>query len=154
MSEAAKKIEPPTVLVAPLNGTAFRQYEHECQTWFVYADPKATDDHLTDPKYWANVANLFRAPAELTIMAEDGTWKRKATVLAADRNWAKVVIDQTYFYAKQTVEPKDPDMTVEWAGPQHKWRVIRTDGEVLSKEHQTRDQAEVWMKSHREALSR
>lgn len=153
MGEAVKKTENVKHLVAPLMPANFRQYEHEIQQWVVYADPKATDKDLETPAYWSNVSNYFRIPAEITIIAEDGTWKKWATVHAADRNWAKVTIDYSKEYSKTTPRTDDPTMEVEWAGPNHKWRVLRkSDGDVLSKGHQTRDQAETWVKSHSEAL--
>lgn len=158
MSEPVKKEAPEEKkvekLVTPVMPAAFRQAEHEVQRWLVYADPTAEVKHLEDPKYWANVAYLLRVPAELVIWAEDGTWKKWATVHACDRNWAKVTVDMEFDYGRQSAKIEDPDMKVEWAGPMHKWRVIRTDGEVLSKDHQTKELAQEWMRNHRLALER
>lgn len=157
MSEAAEKKqdEKVKVLVRPLMPAEFRQSEHELQQWLVYVDPKAKDKNLEDPKFWSNVAYLLRVPAELTIWAEDGTWKKKATVHACDRNWAKVSIDHTYNYDTPMGRVDDPDMRVEWAGPHQKWRVVRiADSEILSKEHQTKEIAGEWIRSHRVALRR
>ena len=155
MSEAAKNTENVEVLVRPVMPAEFRQTEHELQRWLVYVDPKATDKQLQDPKFWSNVAYLLRVPAELTIWAEDGSWKKWATVHAADRNWAKVTVDYTFDYDTPFTKVDDPDMKYEWAGPHHKFRVVRiADGEVLSKDHQTKEQAAEWIRSHRAALQR
>ena len=141
-------------LVHPLMPDAFRHAEHEVQRWLVYAKPDAEKKHLEDPKYWTNVAYMLRVPAELVIWAEDGTWKKWATVHACDRNWAKITIDAEFDYGKQKAKVEDPDMRVEWAGPMHKWRVVRTDGEVLSKDHQTKELAGEWLRNHRLALEK
>ena len=85
MSEAAKKV---TKLLTPLMPEEFRQAEHELQQWLVYAEPEATDEHLTDSKYWTNVANLLRAPARIEIWAADGTWIKEARCVAAGNDKA------------------------------------------------------------------
>jgi hypothetical protein len=75
-----------------------------------------------------------------------------ALVQASDRNWAKIAILSRHEFNRAKPEEADPEMAVEWAGPQHKWRVVRNDGEVLSKGHVTRDIADEWAKSHRDTL--
>jgi hypothetical protein len=125
------------------------------QNWVVYLPPEATKKDIETPEFWMNIAARFRAPARLTIMAEDGSWVTDAICMSSDRNWAKVRVLSEHPLSRPSTEPLDTGMEAKWQGPSLKWCVIRkADGDRLHTGCQTREEAEVWLRTHRDAMER
>lgn len=147
--------EESKVKAAPVMPNAVSFAEHSLQHHLVYVNPVTTDADLENEDFWVHVANQFRAPALLTIMAEDGSWKKNATVLFAENTFATVRVDQTFQYEKVSIEADDPDMKPEWVGMREQWRVIRRrDGAVISSGHRTQALAREWIRQRRKAGER
>lgn len=154
MSEPALKIEE--IKIAPLANESLRQYEHEVQTWLVNAAPGTTEENITDPTFWSNIASRFRAPSRLLIMSEDGSWAMDALVVVAERSWAKVCVLSSHDLTKGSPKPAPVEgMEVRWGAPALRYCVYRTsDNARISEKHQTREIAQEWLESHRVTLER
>lgn len=155
MSEATPKKAEVKTLITPITPRDFRYQDHELQQWVAYVPPEAAKANLEDPQFWSGVCDMIRSPAEITVMASDGSWKAKVTILHNERNWAKAVVDQWFQYDNIVSPMIEDDLKVEHAGPHHKWRVVRrSDGEILSKENPDKETAERWKRNHLQSMSR
>lgn len=112
--------------------------EHARNHHFVRPSDGFTIDDAMTPECWAHVANLVRQWDSIAIAPEDGTWYGEFVVVKVSEN--SVILARTNYVDLgisidlETDSGGVPDAyKVEWAGPVHKWRVVRiVDERVLA----------------------
>lgn len=89
---------------------------------------------LGDPAYWAHIATKLKQCDIIEVHAQDRSYYAELYVLAAESKSARVaeLCAVTLDNSPTVTLPSNYD--VEWAGPHHKWRVIRiSDKTVIEK---------------------
>lgn len=121
----------------------------ECvhQAWAVTAPVGTPRDATLLATFWVHVARKLQPLAKISVTAEDGSWYQELLCLVADG--ADVRMKELGFWELEDtsdVSDTSDTMLVEWAGPYHKFRVVRnSDGVVLEKGFKTRVDASRWM---------
>jgi len=137
-----------TLKLSPVN---IEQAEAIRMVWSVMPDPEVTVDDMLKPDYWAHVAMKLRPGDRIEAMPADRNYLAKFIVLGRDRLWAKVVlISYVVVYDKDEV-PADEGYIVSFV-PSQKWRVVKGN-DVLTKDHDDKQSALVWLKEHRKAIA-
>jgi len=126
--------------------TNIEQASYECNTWQVKPEINAKPKDLLDPNYWAHVAGRMRAGDRVEAVPDDRHYYAEYFVLAASKNWAKLVLMREVTLIKDNDKTVSEGFTVEFAG-NHKWRV-REGSSVISKGHDDKDAASKWLAEH------
>ena len=142
----------------PLVAPRLAQAEFKRNYWSAVLEAGTTVEEIQEPMYWSYVGTKLRQFDRIEAIEESGAYFVELLVTACDRNWANVFVLQVHELAKKgaLVSPSKPDESfkVEWAGPHHKWRIVRTaDNEVIRKEFQTEAEAAAWLADHRKGQS-
>ena len=144
-----------TKRVVILNPTRFQAAEYARQDWVVNVEDGTTINDVLDPAYWAHVSAQMKPYDRIEARLESGEWLLELLVLSADRNWARVHVLQKYdLVATEQVAPPAQKYIVKWRGPQHKHSVVRiSDGEVISKDHDTAEIAAQWLRNYEQVTA-
>lgn len=112
-------------------------------------------DAMKDPAFWANVSTRMHANDRIEAMPENGAYFVELMVRATGANWAHVEPVRTVeFVSAESVVAKLKDVKVAWAGPNHKWRVLReSDNVVLKHGFETPEQANEWLAANPKAVA-
>ncbi len=123
------KDAPPKPQLGP---AALKLAEHAFNQHSVVVERHVGREHLTDPTFWAHVANKLRPGDEIRVVCEDDSYVARYFVIAKDKVWVQV--HELYF--SQVHRPSLGDNVrdayeVRFRGPK-KWSVIRKqDNAVL-----------------------
>ena len=149
MSEESPKLMPARMHLA----------EHERNVHVITVEVGVEREHLKDTAFWSLVSNKLRPYDRIEVRRDDGLFYAEYLVLACDRSLAKVY-EMSYHnlttsdVAQTEAALKKDDFDVKYRGPHSKHSVIRkSDGAVIKEEFQTRDEAEAWMKQHKQTVS-
>ena len=136
---------------APINAVTLA--EHDRREFVAFAAHGVTIDDVTEPGYWAHVAEKFQPfRTYIDVVAEDGSWYAKLFVIASERNWAKVDVVYHKSVGKKEVAKPESNYDVNFA-PAQKWRVVRkSDKEVMAKDIDSKDDAYKWLKDYEERI--
>jgi hypothetical protein len=112
--------------------------EFQRSVWHVTAAAGTTLDDVCQPAWYANLAHKLRPSDRVEIEAEDGSFFAEMIVRQSSR--AAAVVQElrsvTFGEGVPDGETALDDYTVGYAGPHHKWRVVRTaDRAVISHGH-------------------
>lgn len=131
-----KKPEPQ------LNPGRFKEHQYANTNFIVEAEPDTKPEQVLDTAYWSHVAVNLRPFDRIDVHAEDGAWWMELLVVAATRNWAKVVVVQRLDLADADPVPIQVEgYEVKWRGPK-KFAILRLkDGQVIEENIATRDLA-------------
>lgn len=110
---------------------------------------------LLEPSYWAHVAAMFKPRDRIEVYPEDGSYYAELFVVAAGRQWAKVVeLRKVDLNAGAAIPVPAAEFVVNWGGPSHKHRVIRkSDNTVLKSGFSTPEEANAWLADYQKALA-
>lgn len=98
-----------------------------------------------DENFWAHTAMTLKPWDRIQIQPEDFSYSATLVVVAVDRLWAKVAIEQFQELAVGATPAEE--MTVQWSGPHTKYRVMR--GTVVQKDcFVTKGDARKWIDEH------
>ena len=133
-----------------------RLAEVERQEWVCNCEFGTTIDDIQQPGYWAHMASKLKPYDHIEARVDDSTWLAHLLVLEAGRNWARVIVLNSWRLdsadISQTIAAEEHK--VMWKGPQYKFSVIRVrDSALLSKEHRTREQADDWLRNYERTLN-
>ena len=136
--------------------TVLRPEEYTIQRYRHTVPPETTLEAMACPGFWAHVARGLKPQDEIVVSAEDGTWRAELVVRWVHRVAAGVSVLSYKNFAEEEAgaPPEDAEspFSIGWGGPVHKWRVVRkSDGEVMRKGFDTREQAGQWVKNHQAA---
>ena len=148
MGEAAEK---RNVVLGP---GRLKVGEHARISWDVVVPVEVEIADLEDKNFWSLHAERFTDSVdEVRVIRDDMAWVAYCIVLRHSRNWAQLKV--LHFYELGDVEPRKESDTysIEWKGPHNKWCVLRkSDGDVVKKQLQTREDAHTWMTEHEKVV--
>jgi len=147
-TQAARVPDPPILTADRLKGAEFERIVHT-------AAPAAghTQEHMLQPAYWAHVAPKLKPWDRVEVRAEDGTYYAELLVLACDRTWARMHVLHWHDLSTQDIsitQAADASTKFEIAHSANlRWHVIRkSDRQVMHKEDQTKQDAELWLREY------
>lgn len=118
-----------------------------------------TREDIEKPDFWSLVATQFVTAGQLPrieIVPDDMSWLIDGVILSCGKTHAIVrVLNETTFDAS-TDEPiieNDDGLRVSWGGPHSKFRVLNRDGGVVKDGIPTKEEANIFLKSHRKAIT-
>lgn len=125
--------------------------------WYAKPEPGTPLEAVLDPKYWAHCSAQLAPENVITVIPEGAPWRAELLVLDAGRGYAKVIVlNHVEIESHEVVgdESAADDYDVRWAGPHAKWRVVRkSDKKVMIEERATKQDAYLWIASHRKAMA-
>lgn len=93
------------------------------------------------PEYFQNHLSSLRPAMMINVVSDDMALDCDLRVETVTKTTARLRVLRAYEAKKAPkVEFDTSEISVGWAGPQHKWRVVHA-GEVVSKGHGTEDEA-------------
>ncbi len=132
----------------------FHQTDFVRNHWTVILPANVAMDDVLRPEFWAHNAQKLKAMDHIEIYREDGTEWAELLVTLVERVAARVVMLHHVPLQKESVDAIDPEYIVSFAGPHHKWRVVRaSDSEMVSKGHASREEANQWVAEYTKALA-
>jgi hypothetical protein len=143
----------------PLVAPRMAQAEFKRNYFSAVLEAGTTVEEIQEPMFWSYVGTKLRQFDRIEAIEESGAFFVELLVTACDRNWANVHVLGFHDLVQKGVlvapVKTDSGHKVEWAGPHHKWRVLRTaDNEVIRKEFQTEAEAQAWLADHLKKSSR
>lgn len=132
------------------------------QAWSVDLPEGITLEQAMDPTYWAHVARKLRPGARLEVLSEDGKVDAdlRVTAVRGMNVYTRVLrhgyVDETKpgsEPAKVETKPGDDLPRVAWGGPNHKWRVLGIDGQVVAHGYATEEAAAEKLRDYRAELA-
>jgi hypothetical protein len=119
----AVKLQSKKVLPA-----RFSLATHVVNEWSVVAEAGTTFEQIKDdPAYWAHVANKLRAADIIHVRSDDSAYYARLYVRSVEKMAANVIVLEFHDFSNLVEMPAsiDAEYRVEWAGPHHKFRVVR-----------------------------
>lgn len=122
--------------------------------WSVVLPHDVPFEDLENPAFWAHVVRKLRVMDRIEVYREDGTEWAELLVTLTDRVSAKVVVLNRVSLEKAIAEDVDPEYAIGWAGPHHKYRVVRiSDKQVVQAGFASADAAQKWLAEYTKALA-
>lgn len=138
----------------PIQENRFSDASYKRNLWNVIIPHDVPFEDVENPSYWAHVAQKLRPMDRIEVFREDGTEWAELLVVMTDRVSAKVVVLNRVALERAAVEDSDPQYRIEWAGPHHKFRVVRvSDKEVIQSGFDSRDLAQMSLREYTKALA-
>lgn len=141
--------------VKKLPSPRFEPAEYRRNIFRAITEEGTTFEETLDPTYWVHVAVKLQAGDRIEVVAEDGSYFGELYVIQTGRVHAKVA--QLMYLELSPSEPtenEDKDYKVAWKGPHSKWAVIKIGvHDALSKNHQTQEAAQLWLKDYLKTLA-
>lgn len=137
----------------------FKMGGHYAQDWEVCVEIGTTLDDVLKPEFFCHVARQLRPFSKIKVLPDDASWYAELIVRSAGPTWAKCALFTIVEFdvAAKTAagDPEADYAKVGWGGPAQKHRVVRvSDGAILSKEHESTEDARNWLKDHLKAIGR
>lgn len=79
--------------VPALRPSSFRLREHAVREWHVVLPETVTFDEAMVPEYWSIFSSRLGVGDEITLIANDGSFKAQVTVYDVGAGWAKMQTD-------------------------------------------------------------
>ena len=85
-----------------------------------------------EPLFWAHIAKLLRGGDVIHVRCDDDAYYARLYVRAVRGTAVTVAVLEFHDFTKMDAVEADTetDFRVEWAGPHHKWRVVRQSDNV------------------------
>jgi hypothetical protein len=106
---------------------------HVVNDWSVVAEAGTPYEAVRDdPAYWAHIASKLRPGDIIHVRTDDSAYYARLYVRAAEKLAARVIELEFKDFSKLSAEtlPAGNEFEVEWAGPHHKYRIVRTKDRV------------------------
>lgn len=132
MAATAEKLEVKKKVHTVLKGQ-IGLAESKRHDWVVDVGPEVDVDEITDPEFWAHVAEDFQALDLIEVRWMDHSKIVTLRVLWCERAFAKVCVVHKEEYDKAIPEDEVQSKTyrVQWKGPSLKFCVIRNSDERI-----------------------
>lgn len=131
--------------------------EHARKTYVAVAHHGVTLAQAMEPSYWNHVAQYVDAWDRIELRAEDDTWFAELVVTKATRTEVFVKVLNSFelspAVAGKKVEGVPPGYEVNYGGPIHKHRVIRSSDSELLAHGLSKEDAIAWAKEHASAAA-
>lgn len=158
MSQEKAKPEAKPKEVKKIAPNRFALAEFKRAIHYATVEPGTTIEQLEDPTYWSLVATSVKPYDHIEVVSDDGTLWANFLVLACDRTWLHIRLLQKVALETSDVSISRIKPTAAMREsyeikhmPSSQWTVIRVsdpDKPVVSKDHQTRELAESWVREH------
>lgn len=147
--QVAEKVQPKE---APaLMPHRFHQAQSVRNVWRIHAENGHGRAHIEQPEYWTHIARRLTPGDVIEVLAENGSFFGTLLVRVCEKTWAKVAVLSWHDFESQAVASTKYD--VAWKGPVNKHCVVRvSDGEVIEKGFQTKDEAITWLENQKGVL--
>lgn len=153
--EPKGKLKPVKTTVKKLHTNNLKQAEFARQNFRILPESDHTVADTVRPEYWAHVAAKLVITDRIEALWKDSTRFVEYIVTDVGPQWAKVVIinDVDLTKAEESKAPeKATEFEVSYGNNQDRYIVTRlSDGLRISKDHQTRDAAELWLSEHKKS---
>jgi len=122
--------------IEPIRHNAFGAAQHRVQNFDAVAPAGATEEDITSPDFWVNVANPIEPGAEIRVRAEDDSFVAYLYVTYAVGN--KLRLKTLHFISLDAVDydalsDETADYLVKQRGPK-KWCLIENSTGTIVKE--------------------
>ena len=126
------------------NGVKFA--EHVRQHYHATPEAHHTKDDVLKYEYWKHYSRNFKPGDKVDLHWQDNSCYAEVVILHADQFGAKVYYVLGPVQMDNGAQEKTPESSgeyaYEWAGPSHKYRIIRiSDSEVVAKGLETKEAA-------------
>lgn len=138
----------------PITENRFSEASYKRNYWNIILPFDAPYEDLFAPGYWSHIAEKLRPMDRIEVFREDGTEWAELLVTLTDRVSAKVIELNRVSLEKEDPVAVDPEYSIAWAGPHHKFRIIRlSDKEVVQPGFATAAEAQRWLHDYTKALA-
>lgn len=120
-----------TVSKRKIHPARFKLAEHVVNTHCIVVEAGVPFEALSDPAYWSHIANRLLPGDEIKVRTDDGAYAATLYVKDVAHQAARVVPVWHLSLAEVAELPANADYEVEWAGPHHKFRIIRKKDKVV-----------------------
>lgn len=118
--------------MAALGENHLKQAEYQRTVYMASPPAGTTVEQMKRPDYWANTGHLFRPGDRIEVLPEDMAFFAEFIVRDAGRLYANVHVLRNVEFDDEVKPIEAGDYRVQWAGPAHKFRVMRTsDNSVI-----------------------
>lgn len=127
-----------------LSGRRMQLADYAFQRWGANVPTGTTLDEVLHPSFFRNFAQQLKPGSMILVLSEDFTLDVELRVLTTTNATVKTrVLRDSCMKSPAVQAPKDAasGASVEWGGPQHKWRITR-DGVVEDKGFATKEDAQ------------
>lgn len=111
-----------------------------------YAARPPASTTMTDvlhPEYWQNHIGSMKPGMVINVLSDDMALDCDLRVMSVTKTTVKMRVLRVHCEGRKANSEPNPlpsAITVQWGGPQHKWRVVHT-GEVVAKGFASEDEA-------------
>lgn len=139
-----------------LKPSRLHQGEAKILTWYAVIEENTPYEALFEPTFWASHAKDLDRGHWIVCEPDEGHYTAKLRVMST--GVGGVCVEE--YYKKEWGKEEAPlsllgDYEVKWAGPQHKWRVMRTkDNHVAAKGFENEAAANKWLADNIDQLQR
>lgn len=115
-----------------LTESGFKLAEFQRNVYLASPAAGVTLDDMKKPDYWANLGHILRPGDRIEVLPEDFTFFAELIVRDAGQLFAMVETLRCVTFDGEVAPVEAGAYRVQWAGPAHKFRVVRTsDGAVI-----------------------
>jgi hypothetical protein len=139
------KWERPTPQIKP---TTLELAETKRNLWCVQPENDHTIDDMLSRDYWAHISQQILPGDFIEAVPGDRSYVAKFIVLGRDKGWALVKLLSYVEIYDRDDGTELPDGYIINFIPAQKWRVVSRTGDVLSKNHEEKADANKWLKEH------
>jgi hypothetical protein len=128
--------------------------ESAYRTHAALVEANTSREAILESSFWVHVANKLRPLDTIRVMDDLGTWVVELIVRAVGAKEAIVAVLWSADLAKAPAIDMPAEFKATYRGLKHKWSAVRAaDNEVVRDGFGTREEAEVYIRSHVKALA-
>jgi hypothetical protein len=139
-------------LISPTN---VREATYDTTLWRAIINAGTPFEDLLKPEFWALVSSKMRPTDIIQCVAEDNAYFVELLVLDCSSKWAKVKLLRKVDISAEEAAPIQTatDYELVFRGPR-RWSVKRqSDGQIVSENHHTREDASGWLAEHNKVMA-
>lgn len=115
----------PTVSRRKIHPSRFKLADLVVNTHCIVVEAGVPFEAMSEPSYWSNIASRLRPGDEIKVRTDDGAYAATLYVKDVSHQAARVIPVWHVSLSEVAALPANVDYEVEWAGPHHKFRIIR-----------------------------
>lgn len=151
---ADEKIAEVKPVRRTIHPSRFKLAEQVVNTHCIVVENGVSFEAMKDPAYWAHVARQLRPGDEIKVRTDDGAYAALLYVKDVSHQAARVVPVWHIDLSKAETLPTNEEYQVAYAGPHHKWRIVRkSDKAIIQHGFESEQAANVAMASHIQAMA-
>ena len=137
-----------------INTRDFGLSQHRYRLFDATVSPnRNTEESLTDPKFWANVAGQMEMGSEIRVLAEDFSFRAILIVTFAQGTVVRLKLVDFTQLEKVEVEVPNADYEIKLRG-MRRWSIVKKEtGEIVQEDIATKGEAMKALESFLRALA-